>query len=429
MAAQPNWPAPTAPTSVHATVAVPGSKSLTNRTLILSALGAGPSTISGALRSDVDLKQPLASLASKAVQCVTADAPIELGVTDGVRDEVLARFEQDPEYAAMIRAAFPELELDGDFTLDHVVFALASFLRTMNSGDSPYDRYLAGDDTALTEQQKLGMSLFNGERFECFHCHRGTQLSVSYRDWRTPLGSIQYPFFNDGLYNVDGQGGYPAHDQGLYELTLNPAHRGLFRPPSLRNVALTAPYMHDGSIATLREVVMHYAAGGRLVSSGSFAGDGRVSPLKSGLIRGFAATELRQLADSALADAEILAVEGEGAAHERRHQDVVGFAPVRLVGVGRKQSIAGKGAYPPQGPSHQLVETFLVAEFVHQIGAADDHKGHAHHVEPVDRTEFPGHPRQTLERRGCIHRQRIAEHRLRRRLRDRAQSVARRHLG
>ena len=105
------------------------------------------------------------------------------------------------------------------------------------------------------------------ERFECFHCHRGTQLSVSYRDWRTPLGSIQYPFFNNGLYNVDGQGGYPAHDQGLYELTLNPAHRGLFRPPSLRNVALTAPYMHDGSIATLREVVMHYAAGGRLIGS------------------------------------------------------------------------------------------------------------------------------------------------------------------
>jgi hypothetical protein len=113
---------------------------------------------------------------------------------------------------------------------------------------------------------------------------------------------------------------------------------------------------------------------------------------------------------------------------ERRHQDVVGLAPVRFVGVGRKQSVAGKGAYPPLDPSHQLVETFLVAEFVHQIGAANDHKGHAHHVEPEDRTEFPGHPHQTLDRRGRIQRKCIAEHRLRRRMRDWAQSVLGRHV-
>lgn len=98
-------------------------------------------------------------------------------------------------------------------------------------------------------------------------------------------------FFNNGLYDVDGQGSYPAHDQGLYESTFNPQHRGLFRPPSLRNVAITAPYMHDGSISTLRAVVEHYAAGGRVITEGPFAGDGRKSPLKSGLVRGFAATE------------------------------------------------------------------------------------------------------------------------------------------
>ncbi|MCM3880016.1 MAG: hypothetical protein ND807_07905, partial [Vicinamibacterales bacterium] len=77
----------------------------------------------------------------------------------------------------------------------------------------------------------------------------------------------------------------------LYNLTLDPNDRGRFRPPSLRNVGLTAPYMHDGSIATLREVVQHYAAGGRVIESGPFAGDGRLSPLKPGLLRGFQATE------------------------------------------------------------------------------------------------------------------------------------------
>lgn len=93
-----------------------------------------------------------------------------------------------------------------------------------------------------------------------------------------------------------GDGSYPPHDQGLYEVTLNPADRGRFRPPSLRNVALTAPYMHDGSISTLADVVRHYAAGGRLIQSGPFAGDGRLSPLKSGLVSGFKLGE-QDLAD------------------------------------------------------------------------------------------------------------------------------------
>jgi cytochrome c peroxidase len=73
-------------------------------------------------------------------------------------------------------------------------------------------------------------------------------------------------------------------------VTLDPKNRGLFRPMSLRNVALTAPYMHDGSIETLTDVIKHYAAGGRVIDSGPYAGDGRKSPLKSGLVRGFQAT-------------------------------------------------------------------------------------------------------------------------------------------
>jgi cytochrome c peroxidase len=220
---------------------------------------------------------------------VRGDNPIELGVTDGLVPEVLARFDGDPRYARMFAGAFPDSASGA--TINKIVFALASFCRTMISSTSPYDRFLAGDSDALTEQQRLGWSLFHGERFECFHCHTGVNLTVSYRDVNTDAGSIRFPFFNNGLYNVSGTGDYPAHDQGLYDLTLNPNHRGLFRPQSLRNVALTAPYMHDGSIATLRGVVKHYAAGGRLIESGPFAGDGRLNPNKSGLVRGFRATD------------------------------------------------------------------------------------------------------------------------------------------
>lgn len=220
---------------------------------------------------------------------LTADDPIELGITDGVRDEVFARFERSPEYAALFAEAFPESP--GPVTLNKITLALATFVRAMISGNSPYDRYLAGDRDALTDEQKLGLFLFNSERFECFHCHNGSNLTTSYRDFDTDAGTIQFPFFNNGLYNVGGDGSYPAHDQGLFDLTGDPAHRGLFRPQSLRNVAVTPPYMHDGSIATLRDVVEHYAAGGRVIETGPFAGDGRVNPNKSGLIRGFRATD------------------------------------------------------------------------------------------------------------------------------------------
>ena len=225
---------------------------------------------------------------------IRGDMPIELGVSDGNVDMVLARFDADPVYAQRFREAFPDSPSGA--TIDKIVMALSTFLRTLVSADSPLDRYLEGDESALTEQQKRGLALFNGERFECFHCHSGVNLTSSYRDFWSSPGTLRFPFFNTGLYNVDGQGSYPAHDQGLYDVTLDPADRGKFRPPTLRNVALTAPYMHDGSIANLEDVVRNYAAGGRVIASGPNAGDGRISPLKSGLVRGFTVTD-QEVAD------------------------------------------------------------------------------------------------------------------------------------
>lgn len=228
----------------------------------------------------------LLTLESQIPIPIRNDDPTELGVSDGVVDDVLSRFEGDPDYQELFAAAYPEVT-DGSVSMNMIVFALATFCRSMISGGSPYDRYLAGDTAALSESARRGLALFNGERLECFHCHRGVNLTVSYRDANTLLGSLTLPFFNNGLYDVDGEGSYPPSDQGLFDLTFDPDHRGLFRPPNLRNIALTAPYMHDGSIPTLEGVLEHYAAGGTLTEEGPNAGDGRTSPLKSGLVRGF----------------------------------------------------------------------------------------------------------------------------------------------
>lgn len=218
-----------------------------------------------------------------------SDRPVELGLNDGNLPSVLGRMYEDPVYVQLIDAAWPDR--DDGLTLPKVLFALSSFCRSLVSANSPFDRFYAGDEDALTEQQKLGMTLFNGERFECFHCHSGVFATSSYRDEHTAEGSAVTAFFNTGLYNLDEEGSYPPHDQGLYNLTLNPRHRGAFRPPSLRNVSVTAPYLHDGSEATLRDVLANYMAGGRQITEGPWTGDGRLNPHKSSFVRGFNADE------------------------------------------------------------------------------------------------------------------------------------------
>ncbi|HEX4975818.1 MAG TPA: di-heme enzyme, partial [Pseudomonadales bacterium] len=128
-------------------------------------------------------------------------------------------------------------------------------------------------------------ALFFSERTECFHCHGGYNFSDSTVD--RSLFFVERPFHNTGLYNVDGQGAYPADNQGLIAATLDPSDMGKFRAPTLRNIALTAPYMHDGSIQTLEEVIDSYGAGGRNITSGPHAGDGRANPFKDSFVKGF----------------------------------------------------------------------------------------------------------------------------------------------
>jgi len=104
-------------------------------------------------------------------------------------------------------------------------------------------------------------------------------------------GFPEIEFFNTGLYNIDGTGGCPVTNVGLYEFTGDPRDMGRFRAPTLKNIAVTSPYMHDGSIATLDEVIDHYAAGGRTVADGTRAGVGSESPIRSEFMVGFELTD------------------------------------------------------------------------------------------------------------------------------------------
>ncbi|MFZ9889995.1 MAG: cytochrome c peroxidase [Myxococcota bacterium] len=176
---------------------------------------------------------------------------------------------------------------ENPFNFQSVTYALAAFQRTLLSFNSPYDRFLAGDRTALSQSAQRGKELFFSEALECFHCHGGFNFTDSVDHATASLQ--QLGFHNTGLYNLDNDGSYPAGNQGLYEHTGDPEDKGRFRAPTLRNIAVTGPYMHDGSIATLGEVIDHYAAGGRTLT-GTYAGVGAQNPHKSGFVAGFEIT-------------------------------------------------------------------------------------------------------------------------------------------
>jgi cytochrome c peroxidase len=161
---------------------------------------------------------------------------------------------------------------------------------------SPYDRFHSGGDAnAITESAKRGEILFfldyGGP--SCFRCHGGFNFSDAVEFHNTGFHNTGFHntgFHNTGLYNLTGPFSYPVPNLGLYEHTKRTADVGKFKAPTLRNIALTAPYMHDGSIATLGEVLDHYAAGGRTIGHGPLAGVGRDNPAKDKLIHGFPMT-------------------------------------------------------------------------------------------------------------------------------------------
>jgi len=221
-------------------------------------------------------------LEDQALTPLFGEVPVEMGMA-GKDADIVAMLRADERYREFFPNAFPG---DTDpYSILNTVRALASFVRSIVSFDAPYDRYLAGDTQALSPSAVRGMELFFSERLECFHCHGGFNFTDSSTHVSAVVESVG--FHNNGLYNIDNSGRYPEDNTGLFDLTGIHHDMGRFRAPTLRNIALTAPYMHDGSLATLDDVIDHYQRGGRNVDSGPYRGDGRRNPYKSVFVREF----------------------------------------------------------------------------------------------------------------------------------------------
>jgi cytochrome c peroxidase len=225
----------------------------------------------------------LRTLEAQALVPIFGENPIELGMA-GKEDLLLRRLRAVPQYRKLFAAAFPA-EAD-PFSIAGVTRAIASFERTILSGDSPYDRYRRGDDpNAVSESAKRGEAMIFSERLECFHCHGGFNLTGTVDYLGKGFAEVEY--HNTGLYNVKGKHSYPKANLGLYEFTNNEEDVGKFKAPTLRNIAVTAPYMHDGSIKTLDEAIDHYRVGGRTIRTGPNAGIGAKNPNTSEFVTSF----------------------------------------------------------------------------------------------------------------------------------------------
>lgn len=156
---------------------------------------------------------------------------------------VIQRLKNHAEYPELFNKAFPGEDVFKPGTLqEKTAFVIAQFLRTITVANSKYDRFIAGTEM-LTTEELYGHDIFMSERGDCFHCH----------------GS---PLFTDNRYhNIGLDSIFTGHNLGHYLATGQRADIGMFSSPTLRNIALTAPYMHDGRFNTLDEVIEHYNSG------------------------------------------------------------------------------------------------------------------------------------------------------------------------
>jgi cytochrome c peroxidase len=201
-------------------------------------------------------KQPLLSAAEMGTQTEAA---------------LIQRLSNISEYSRTFRELFPQRGI----TLDTIAQAIAAFERTLFSGNAPFDRFIQGDVNALTDNQKKGWELFRGKA-RCIECHRYTAISPFFTDSN---------FYNTGIVtrgqqfsvlerqaeeirvNLSGVANELAHNPEFSELgrflvSRQPKDIGAFKTPTLRDIELTWPYMHNGSLSTLLDVVRFYNRGG-----------------------------------------------------------------------------------------------------------------------------------------------------------------------
>jgi cytochrome c peroxidase len=229
----------------------------------------------------------LRTLEEQALIPMLSDHPLELGLHGRV-NLFLKQLPADWIYRSLFPRAFPENK--DPFNLANVAKALAAFERTIISARSPYDRYyFGGDRDAISDSAQRGQALFfDAESAGCSRCHSGFNFSDATVYQGSSDASIE--FHNTGLYNMPGTFRYPWPNLGVYRQTRRLTDVGKFKTPSLRNVELTAPYMHDGSVATLEEVLDHYAAGGRTIPAGPYAGRGHDNPDRDARMTGITLT-------------------------------------------------------------------------------------------------------------------------------------------
>jgi cytochrome c peroxidase len=172
--------------------------------------------------------QAKGSISAGSMSMRETDTPVKVEVIE-------ARIKSTPSYVAKFEAALPGKPIN----IDTTVQAIAAFERTIEPGIAPFDRWVVGDEAAISDSAKRGFALFTGKA-TCFACHGGWRLTDD-------------QFHDIGTTTTDPGRGREVKDEAL---------NFAFKTPSLRSVALRAPYMHDASIATLNDVVRHYEKGG-----------------------------------------------------------------------------------------------------------------------------------------------------------------------
>ncbi len=181
------------------------------------------------------------SLEDQALQVILS--PDELNNTVA---EVIRRLSAIPQY----QSAFEAIYTDG-VKIDNVLDAIATYERSLMASDTPRDRYLRGDTSAMTTAAQRGMKLFNSRKTNCFVCHSGEDFTDG-QFHNTGIGGDDM-----GRSSLDRVGSFKMRPYPFFQT------QKAFKTPGLRNVALSPPYMHDGSIATLQEVVQTYNRGGQ----------------------------------------------------------------------------------------------------------------------------------------------------------------------